>query len=174
MTALDTYCAYIAVGSNLGDRLENCLGGIQAIADLPGTAVTGRSCFYQTSPVDYMEQAWFANGAVRIETPMDPFELLASLKAIEASLGRQKSDIRFGPRILDLDIVLYSDTILRTEKLTVPHPRMHKRGFVLQPLCDIDPTIIHPVLNRDVRFLLANLDDETQKVVPYTCSSDSY
>jgi len=88
------------------------------------------------------------------------------LVSIQQQMGRKADAVRFGPRVLDLDILLYDDWIIRTPRLTIPHPRMHKRAFVLQPICDINPSIIHPVLGQTVADLLSHLDDEDQRVIP--------
>jgi 2-amino-4-hydroxy-6-hydroxymethyldihydropteridine diphosphokinase len=100
----------------------------------------------ETQPVDYTEQDWFVNAALLIETPLSPKALLNTTQAIQNRFGRKKGGIRFGPRVLDLDIIFYDQLILHASHLTIPHPRMHKRRFVLQPICDIDPTVVHPVL----------------------------
>ena len=157
---------FISVGSNLGDKLENCLGGIDALT-APGLArLAAVSRFYRTSPVDYTDQDWFVNAAVKIETDLDPQSLLDRMMTIQRQLGRKRDAIRFGPRLLDLDILLYDDRTMATQRLEIPHPRMHKRAFVLQPICDIDATVVHPVLGRTIGALRDALDDETQAVVP--------
>ena len=130
--------------------------------------ITGSSRFYQTAPVDYEEQNWFINTAVRIRTCLDPHKLLDQLKSIEKDVGRKESAIKFGPRVLDMDIIFYDTEVINSEGLIVPHPRMHKRAFVLQPLCDIDPDIVHPVLKKNMRCLLKNINAKNQKVLPYT------
>ena len=107
------------------------------------------------------------NCVAKIETDLDPLSLLNVLKSIERAAGRVKDTIRFGPRILDLDIILYDDRIINCDRLVVPHPRMHKRRFVLKPICDIDPAIIHPVLKQEMRFLLKRLGEERQRVLEY-------
>jgi len=157
----------ISIGSNLTNRIENCQKGIDALARVTDIEITGNSRFYQTAPVDYEEQDWFINTAVRIRTGLSPYILLDHLKSIEKDVGRKQSTIKFGPRILDMDIIFYDSEVINSDGLIVPHPRMHTRAFVLQPLCDIDPDIIHPVLKRDMRHLLKNINDEKQKVLPY-------
>jgi len=117
--------------------------------------------------VDYKDQDWFINYAVKIETELDPFQLLERIQTIQRKAGRIHDKIRFGPRILDLDIILYDGVVIHSAQLIVPHPRMHERRFVLQPLCDIDPTIIHPVLRMEVQSLLNTLDDKTQRIRQY-------
>jgi 2-amino-4-hydroxy-6-hydroxymethyldihydropteridine diphosphokinase len=161
--------AIISIGSNLNNRVENCRKGIDALAGLPDIEITGSSRFYQTAPVDYEDQEWFINTAIRIRTCLGPYKLLDQLKSIERELGRKESAIRFGPRNLDMDIILYNSEVINSKGLVIPHPRMHKRAFVLQPLCDIDPDIVHPVLKKDMRYLLNNVNDKKQKVLPYPC-----
>jgi len=156
--------AYIAVGSNLGDKRSNCARGIDALDQIRGITVTARAGTYKTAPVDYTDQDWFVNTAVRIETDLSPADLLTRLKQIERDAGRDKKGIRFGPRILDLDIIFYDELVLRTETLDIPHPRMHKRRFVLRPICDIDPTVMHPTLKLPVKSLLAAINDPDQDI----------
>lgn len=120
-----------------------------------------------TEPVDYTDQDWFINAVIKIETPLDPFKLLNILKAVERGIGRIDTGIRFGPRVLDMDIILYEDRIISGKGLSVPHPRMHKRRFVLKPLCDIDPEIVHPVLKKDIQSLLNNLNDNEQRIIQH-------
>ena len=122
---------------------------------------------YRTEPVDYKDQDWFVNYVVKIKTTLDPFSLLDTVKSIERSAGRTGDGIRFGPRVLDLDIILYDMMVLDTSKLVIPHPRMHKRHFVLKPICDIDPDIIHPVFNTTMQSLLEDLDVTDQGISRY-------
>lgn len=157
---------FISVGSNLGDKLDNCLKGIDALSESGESKLLATSRFFRTSPVDYVEQDWFVNAAVKIATRLAPLELLDQLAAIQQRMGRKADAIRFGPRVLDLDILIYDDRVIRTSRLEIPHPRMHKRAFVLQPICDIDPTIIHPVLGQTVGDLLDHLNDDDQRVIP--------
>jgi 2-amino-4-hydroxy-6-hydroxymethyldihydropteridine diphosphokinase len=126
-----------------------------------------QSLVYQTEPVDYKDQDWFVNYVVKIETTLDPIALLDTLKLIEQDAGRTRDAVRFGPRLLDLDIILYDAMVVDTLKLVVPHPRMHKRRFVLKPICDIDPDIIHPVFHRTMQSLLEDLAAKDQRVTEY-------
>jgi len=118
--------------------------------------------------VDCPRQNWFVNAAARLDTRLDPFALLDHTKRIETRLGRRINDVRFGPRMIDLDIVLYDDQILDTPELTIPHPRMHKRRFVLRPICDIDDHIVHPVLKEPLTRLLAGIPESGQKLIRIT------
>jgi len=167
MAAVKTdHAVFISVGSNLGDKLDNCLNGIAALTGSGKSSLLGASRFFRTSPVDFTDQAWFVNAAVKITTTMAPLALLEELVAIQQQLGRKADMVRYGPRVLDLDILLYDDRIVRTSRLTIPHPRMHKRAFVLQPICDINPSIIHPVLGQTVAVLLSHLGEKDQRVIP--------
>jgi 2-amino-4-hydroxy-6-hydroxymethyldihydropteridine diphosphokinase len=156
---------YISVGSNLGDKLDNCLKGIAALAESNHSMVLQSSRFFRTSPVDYTDQDWFVNAAVKIGTTQDPLNLLDELLAIQRQMGRKADTIRFGPRVLDLDILLFDDRVITMPRLTIPHPRMHKRAFVLQPMCDINASIRHPVLGKTVAVLLERLGDDDQHVI---------
>ena len=161
--------AYLSIGSNLGDPVQNCCRGIEMLCAEPGIVLLGQSPFYRTQPVDYLEQDWFVNAALLIRTACSPRQLLAKTQAVQDRLGRKPDGIRFGPRTLDLDIIFYDQRVLVSPELTLPHPRMHKRRFVLQPICDIDPTVIHPVLGKNVQDLLNQLVTDDQDILP--CSS---
>ncbi len=160
------HLALISVGSNMGDKLDNCLAGIAALTESGRSKVLKSSRFYRTSPVDYTDQAWFVNGVVMIETTLSPFDLLDEVQVIQRKMGRTKDTVRFGPRVLDLDILLYDDLVIHTDRLTIPHPRMHKRAFVLKPICDINSSVVHPVLDETVVRLLTRLDGDGQQVHP--------
>ena len=161
---MSMHIAIISVGSNIGDKLGNCRQGIDNLVESDQATLVKMSRFYRTSPVDYKEQDWFVNAAVQIETTLEPRDLLAFLQAIQLQAGRSKGGIRFGPRILDLDIIFYDCLVVKIPALEIPHPRMHKRRFVLQPICDIDPDIVHPLLNMSVKSLLNQLHDNEQEV----------
>ena len=161
---INDHTAIISIGSNMGDKLENCHRAISALNGLDHTAVNARSRFYKTAPVDFLDQDWFVNAVVKIDTRLTPRELLDALQDIQRRAGRVHDPVRFGPRIIDLDVIFYDDEIIDTPELAVPHPRMHKRRFVLQPICDIDPAIVHPVFQQDVQSLLNQLTDEAQSV----------
>ena len=165
---MNRHIAYISAGSNMGDKLLHCRNGIASLARSETVILLAQSPFYITEPLDYRDQDWFVNAVVKIETSFDPFQLMGVLKAIERETGRKGEGIKFGPRILDLDIVLFDDVILSSPELEIPHPRMHKRRFVLQPICDIDPKIVHPVLKKKMRDLLDGLDGQGQRIVQYT------
>ncbi|SLM30333.1 FolK [Desulfamplus magnetovallimortis] len=156
---------YLSVGSNMGDKNGNCIKGIDLLDSMDGVSVVSVSSFYRTAPVDYTDQEWFVNAAIGVDTFLKPESLMFTLKQVEQNLGQYEKSVRFGPRIIDLDIILYGDLIFETEKVTLPHPRMHKRCFVLKPLCDIAPDAIHPVFRSTVKALLENIkNDPEQKV----------
>lgn len=161
---MEKHIAFISVGSNMGDKIENCTNGIAALAQSEISTLIKQSKFYFTEPVDYKDQDWFVNSMVKIETVLDPFQLFYKLQSIQQDAGRIHDAIRYGPRILDLDIILFDDMVINSSKLIIPHPRMHKRCFVLKPFCDIDPKIVHPVLKKDMQYLLDNLDDNGQRI----------
>ena len=161
---MNGHSVIISVGSNIGDKQDNCQKGIDHLMASGNATLVKASRFYRTSPVDYLDQEWFVNAAVKFETILEPLELLEVLKAVQQQCGRTKSGIRFGPRVLDLDIIFYDRLVMKSPTLEIPHPRMHKRRFVLQPICDIDPDIIHPLLNIPVKSLLNQLGDNGQEV----------
>lgn len=152
-----TNIVYISAGSNMGDKLDNCRSGLAALGQTGGIHIESVSAFYLTEPMEYSDQPWFVNVAVRIRTLLEPLDLLAALKSLEQRAGRVDSGIRFGPRTLDFDIIFYNDTVLDTSMLVVPHPRMHEREFVLRPICDLSPDLKHPVLKKTAGQLLAAL-----------------
>ncbi|MFZ5565252.1 MAG: 2-amino-4-hydroxy-6-hydroxymethyldihydropteridine diphosphokinase [Thermodesulfobacteriota bacterium] len=165
--APEVHVAYISMGSNMGERAANCARAVEILAATDGVRVIGRSRLFSTEPVDYTDQQWFVNGVVKVETTLSPPELLARLKEIERRAGRTASAVRFGPRVLDLDIVLFDDMVMEADGLVIPHPRMHRRRFVLGPFCDIDPEVVHPVLKQSMRQLYEGLDESGQGVMEY-------
>ena len=146
---------YLALGSNLGDRLTNLK---QAIASLtPQMEVKAKSAVYETPPWGYEDQPKFLNQVIKAKTYLEPEQLLKHLKRLEVALGRKES-FPNGPRLIDMDILFYEDLVLNTGSLIIPHPRLHERGFVLLPLMDINPDLVHPVNKKSVREMAAGCD----------------
>ena len=148
--------AFIAIGSNLGERIENCMRAVEAISDF--AKITALSSIYETEPVDYEDQPDFINCVVEIETSIPPFDLLIFLQRVETAIGRERIEEQ-GPRVIDLDIIFYNNLVIEIEDLIIPHPRAHFRRFVLEPLFEIAPDFIHPSLKVSVCELLDNLKD---------------
>lgn len=151
---------YLSFGSNLGDREKNLHAAISALADAR-VRVTSVSSIYETEPVDLREQPWFLNCVVQAQTAVPPLALLRALREIEASLGSQKL-VPKGPRLIDVDILLYADKTIHTPELQVPHPRMLLRKFVLVPLAEIAPNLKHPSWSATAAELLSQAQDQSQ------------
>ena len=153
------YAVYIGFGSNIGDRLAHIQNAIHTLSKTEGITLQRISSIYTTDPVGYEAQAQFLNGVAAIQTSLSPLPLLRTLKDIETAIGR-KHRIRWGPREIDLDILIYGDLCLQTEKLVIPHPEMHLRGFVLVPFAEIAPDLVHPVFQETIQTLLGGLGDD--------------
>lgn len=154
---------YLALGTNLGDRLANLAAARRAFA--PQVTLLAESPIYETPPWGVVDQPMFLNQVVAARTELPPLELLALLKRLELELGRRPG-VRYGPRLIDMDILFYDDLVMRAPDLEIPHPRLAQRAFVLVPLADLAPDLRHPGLGARVRDLLANLD--ASGVRPYT------
>lgn len=166
-----TNSIYIALGSNLGDRLANLERAIVHLQ--PAVRVLGCSAVYATPPWGYADQPEFLNQVIRGETALDPTGLLDLLKQIEADMGRVKT-IQNGPRLIDLDLLFYDDLVMESERLTLPHPRMAGRAFVLMPLADLAPGLVHPLTGKSIREMLAEADcSGITWVVEGNCQSES-
>jgi len=148
---------YLAFGANLGNPREQIEQGIMALND-QGVSVIDRSSWFETEPVHVNDQPWFLNLVVRAATALDPYRLLVVCQQIERQAGRVPS-VRFGPRHLDIDILLYGDHCIESEELAIPHPRMGERRFVLIPLLEIAPDLEDPVLNQRYAEILSRLDE---------------
>jgi 2-amino-4-hydroxy-6-hydroxymethyldihydropteridine diphosphokinase len=152
--------AYIALGSNLEPRGKYIQRALTMIAEQPGIEVLEVSSVYETEPEGGPEgQPAFLNAAAKLKTTLTPTELLNALQAIEKELGR-KRDVFWGPRTIDLDILLFDQEIVSTDRLIIPHPLMHERRFVLQPLAQIAPEVMHPILQMTARTILESLGEE--------------
>lgn len=145
--------AYIGIGSNKGNREEYLEKACFLINETAGSIIK-RSKIYETEPWGFVCEDKFLNMAVSIQTELTPYRLLNELMKIETVLGRTRTEEGYASRTLDLDLLLYDDMIIKDSELTIPHPLMHKRRFVLEPLCDICPDKIHPVLQKSIRELL--------------------
>jgi 2-amino-4-hydroxy-6-hydroxymethyldihydropteridine diphosphokinase/dihydroneopterin aldolase/2-amino-4-hydroxy-6-hydroxymethyldihydropteridine diphosphokinase len=141
--------AYLALGSNIGDREAYLAKALKMLGETEGVKVTNVSTFLNTKPVGYTDQPDFLNAVVEIETTLEPHTLLGVCNEIEQNLKRKRI-IHWGPRTIDVDILLFGDLVLEDETLTIPHPRMTERNFVMQPLSEIAPNVIHPVLGKTV------------------------
>jgi 2-amino-4-hydroxy-6-hydroxymethyldihydropteridine diphosphokinase len=155
------YTAYIAVGSNIGNPLQNCIEAVHKISKNDSIKITSKSSFYQTSPIGNIKQEWFVNSAIKINTSLAPDNLLCYLLGIETEMGRVRKE-KWGPRIIDLDLLFYDSLILNREKITIPHPEIQKRNFVLMPMCEIAENFVHPNLKKSIKTLLKESKDNSK------------
>jgi len=160
---------YLALGTNLGDRAENLRRALAALP--PAFTVEAASPAYETAPMYVTAQPNFLNMACRAQTSLLPLEALRVLKLLETSLGREAS-IRFGPRLIDLDLLFYEDLVFESPELILPHPRLHERTFVLVPLADIAPDFVHPVLKQTIATLRDQLGDINDSIWPAQMDAD--
>lgn len=150
--------AFISIGSNLDDKRDNCSRALDALAVQNEITLLIASSLYDTEPYGDIEQDWFVNSVAKVETELNPFDLLQLLKTIESEFGRARN-IKGGPRTLDLDMLFYDNLVLSQDWLTIPHPLSHERAFVLIPLMEIASHFIHPVLKVSAMELLNDLND---------------
>ena len=148
---MDKHIVYLALGSNLGDRSENLKQAVAALT--PQMDVKAESHIYETPPWGYEDQPRFLNQVLKTQTYLQPEQLLKHIKRLEVALGR-KATFPNGPRVIDIDILMYDELVLNTSILTLPHPHMHERGFVLLPMMDIAPDLVHPLSGKSVREML--------------------
>lgn len=157
--------AYIGIGSNLGDPLENCLTAVRLLDKMQGCRIDGRSGFYRTEPVGVEGQGWYVNAVVSLKTERSPQHLLEGLLALEKRMGRVRKE-KWGPRVIDLDLLIHGERVIDEKGLIIPHPRMHERRFVLVPMGDLAPNLLHPVYGKRMIELLDACQDKGQDVIP--------
>jgi 2-amino-4-hydroxy-6-hydroxymethyldihydropteridine diphosphokinase len=156
---------HIGIGSNLGDRRANTGEAIEKVAQLPGTRVVRASSLYESEPLGDAK-TWFVNSVIEIESDLTPEALLKKLQAIEEAMGRKRvKGKRWGSRIIDLDILLFDQDVIDKRNLKIPHPELHKRRFVLLPLAELAPQVIHPQLGQSISTLLATVKDAKRVVL---------
>jgi 2-amino-4-hydroxy-6-hydroxymethyldihydropteridine diphosphokinase len=154
------HTAFIAIGSNLGTPKKNCIEAIDIISSNPDIKLTSKSSFYQTAPVGNTKQDWFINAVIKVSTQLNSDILLSALLKIESKMGRIRKE-KWGPRIIDLDLLFYDNLIIKKKDLTLPHPEIQKRNFVLQPLNEIGENFIHPSLRKSISTLLKESKDNS-------------
>ena len=160
---------YIGIGSNLDSPRANCERAIKLIRAHPDCKLTASSSFYKTEPVGMKGQNWFTNAAVELDTVLEPLALLNFLLSIEKDMGRIRME-KWGPRIIDLDILFYGNNILSHPSLEIPHPEISRRRFVLAPLAEIAGEFIHPKENKSINALLEELEDDKEvKLMSPSC-----
>jgi 2-amino-4-hydroxy-6-hydroxymethyldihydropteridine diphosphokinase len=151
---------YISLGTNVGEREGNLERAIDLLGE-SGMRVTRRSSIYETEPVEVRDQAWFLNCVVEAETELMPVQLMRALLEIERAMGRRRR-VPKGPRVIDMDILLFGTSVVKTREVGIPHPRMAERKFVLAPMAEIAAEARHPVLKRTIGELLAGLEDKSE------------
>jgi len=155
------HTAYIGIGSNLESPAENCLKAVERLSAHPDLTLVGRSSLYQSEPFGITDQDWFVNSVIQITTSLSPEELLRVCLSIEHAMGRTRTK-KWGPRIIDLDILFYDDLILKREGLDIPHPGIAERSFVLAPMNEIAPDFVHPGLKKNIEALLEEIPNPQQ------------
>lgn len=159
---MDEHLVYLALGSNVGNRAANLKAAIAALP--PQMEVKAKSRVYETPPWGYANQEKFLNQVLKVQTYLKPEQLLKHLKRLEVALGREAS-FQNGPRLIDIDILFYDDLVFESPTVTIPHPRLHERGFVLMPLMDLAPDLVHPLKKQSIRELIAFCD--VSGIVPF-------
>jgi 2-amino-4-hydroxy-6-hydroxymethyldihydropteridine diphosphokinase len=171
ITELKPVIAYIGLGSNLDQPAAQLRRALAGLADLEEVEVLRVSSFYLNPPLGPPDQPWYVNAVAQVRTRLTAEELLRSLQRLEDALGRVRGE-RWGPRVIDLDLLLYADEVSRTPDLTLPHPEMHRRAFVLAPLAEIAPEAWHPVLRQSAAQLLAALDPADREALKIISSEE--
>ena len=156
-----THTAYIGIGSNLCNPDKNCVEAIEKLSTNNDIKIVSKSLLYQTTPVGHIKQDWFVNSVIKIDTQLSPKELLSALLNIESEMGRVRRE-KWGPRVIDLDLLFYDNLILNQEGITLPHPEIQKRKFVLVPLNEIAENLTHPILKKTIKTLLQELSDDAE------------
>lgn len=146
------HTVYLSLGTNIGNRASNLKEAISSLA--PQMEVKAKSSMYETPPWGYTEQENFLNQVIKVKTYLEPLPLLKHIKRLEVALGR-KATFKYGPRLIDIDILFYDQLVLETPLLAIPHPYVHERGFVLLPMMDIAPDLVHPVNGKSIREMMA-------------------
>jgi 2-amino-4-hydroxy-6-hydroxymethyldihydropteridine diphosphokinase len=156
--------AYIGIGSNLGDKLNHCRKAVELAKGIPGCRLQAQSPFFRTEPVGVEGQDWYVNGVISLLADISAPELMKALLAIEADMGRERKR-KWDSRSIDLDILLYGGDVISEDGLKVPHPYMHLRRFVLVPMVQLAPDVVHPVLGKTMDALLEQLPEDGQAVM---------
>ena len=152
--------AYIGIGSNLGTPEKNCTKAIEKISNTKDIKIISKSSFYQTEPIGGVQQGWFVNSAIEIETDLSPENLLSVLLNLELAMGRIRKE-KWGPRLIDLDLLFYGNLVLENKSLILPHPEIQNRKFVLVPMSEIAENLIHPTLTKTIKTLHQESSDIT-------------
>ncbi|MCD4655378.1 2-amino-4-hydroxy-6-hydroxymethyldihydropteridine diphosphokinase [bacterium] len=159
MRALNT--VFIGVGSNMKNPLKNCVTAVQLLTKCKSIKCLAYSRWYLTQPFGDIRQSWFVNGVIQLKTTIEPESLLTHCQAIEEKLNRKRT-VHWGPRTIDLDVLLWEDHVCYSKFLILPHPGLHLRRFVLKPFCDLEPTAKHPLLGKTIKTLLESLSDSLE------------
>ena len=157
----DGVVCFLGIGSNVGNPVSNCAAAVKHISDIDGVRTLRCSSLYKTQPVGFKEQDWFVNGIIEIRTRLKPRSLMNAMQRVEDEMGRIR-DKKLGPRIIDIDILLYGQAVMEEKGLVIPHSELHKRRFVLVPLNEMAPCAIHPAFGISVKGLLDRLQDKNK------------
>ena len=150
--------SFVGIGSNMVNPAQRCREAVDRISSVSGVKVLRRSSLYRTEPVGFLEQEWFVNAVIEIRTVLAAHELAAAMQAVEEVMGRKRGP-KWGPRVIDLDILLYGQDVIQDGELVIPHPEFHQRRFVLVPLDEIAPYVIHPAFGVSIRGLMERLQE---------------